>query len=71
MKKSTKIWIIICVFVIVLGFALNPFYWLMRPTKKSEQPQISSQEKQYFQKLEKKYNAKIKENGPQSEKLVC
>lgn len=60
MKKSTKIGIIICVFVIVLGFALNPFYWLMKPTKKSEQPEMSSQEKQYFQKLEKKYNANIK-----------
>ncbi|MBB6369167.1 hypothetical protein [Chryseobacterium shigense] len=63
MNKSTKKGIIICVLVIVfiaLGFIFNPFYWLMQPTKKTEQPETSFQEKQYFQKLEKKYNAKIK-----------
>lgn len=44
----------------ILAFIFNPFYWLMQPAKKNIQPETSTQEKQYFQNLEKNYSAKIK-----------
>ncbi|WP_261510979.1 hypothetical protein [Chryseobacterium paludis] len=60
MKKSTKFIIAGIVLIIILAFVFNPFYWLMRPSQKPEQPQLSTQEQVYFKELEKRYNSKLK-----------
>lgn len=60
MKRSTKIIIAGIVLIIVLAFIFNPFYWLMQPGQKTQQPELSLQEQLYFKELEKKYNSRIK-----------
>ncbi|MFC6268963.1 hypothetical protein [Frigoriflavimonas asaccharolytica] len=59
MKKTYKIAIPI-IGLIILGFIFNPFYWLMQPMKKGNQPELSKQEKDYFQQLTKKYDCGLK-----------
>lgn len=59
MKKIYKIAIPV-IGLIILGFVFNPFYWLMQPTKKGNQPELSKKEKDYFQQLTNKYDAVLK-----------
>ena len=59
MKRSALIIIAGIILIIILAFIFNPFYWLMQPSQKTEQPVLSSQEQVYFKQLEKKYNTKV------------
>ena len=59
MKKAYKIAIPV-IGLIILGFILNPFYWLMQPMKKGDQPELSKKEKDYFQQLTNKYDVGLK-----------
>lgn len=59
MKKAYKIAIPV-LGLIILGFIFNPFYWLMQPMKKGDQPELSKQEKDYFQQLTNKYDGVLK-----------
>jgi hypothetical protein len=58
MKKSTKI-IIGTIILVVLGFVLNPFYWLMQPKERPKQPELSKEEIVLFQKLKSTYNCEL------------
>jgi hypothetical protein len=60
MKRSTKIIIACGLLMIPLAFVFNPFYWLMQPGRKIQEPELSLQEQVYFKELEKKYNSEIK-----------
>jgi hypothetical protein len=58
MKKSTKI-IIGIIVLVVLGFMLNPFYWLMQPKERPKQPELSKEEIVLFKKLKLIYNCEL------------
>ncbi len=60
MKKSTLIKIAIGIIILVItGFILNPFYWLMQPKKRIEQPNLNQQESIFFNQLRNKYNCEL------------
>jgi hypothetical protein len=57
-KKYIKIASGIIVLVL-FGFILNPFYWLMQPQERPKQPQLSKEEVIFFKRLESIYKCDV------------